>query len=947
MEHIDALLVLLGPKIHNVATALATSYAVSTILRMRYKKLFLFVLFLIIICAVVKVTLQMLLAHIPWRRFATYYIDYFRQPYHISLQNVQSAFANVDYVYVGHVNGHTHAASASTRNVGREMCFQVVRSLGKEPYSYQRSTADERQGIAGNREYFWDTDLKTRYSNVSFDSKKHILCIFDTDQYVDMPALLAKHNGPVLISTFTPNAVAYVGVDYSFVSDSNNVFEYRVAGGACYRGKAWNWNLDSFFCFSYTFGVPIACTAYHVSRRSIDPHHQIILLAPMGHWSHTGGLLKLLNYHTLEYLNVNHGDFNRLEVITEGEVLRSTSRPMSHDVVTCTALQDDKIATMCSITRDDINLGQVAQILKADKDAGAVLVAYHRHVFTKKNGSHPDRVYPVGRGIKHFQPVSEDYDPSTDKPMMVPYCSPLINEAYVPVSCLANEREAAVERVTKLVEENKDIALTPYMTKIIDNLVVLIAPTAGILHPVEEDVVFEKQNSPSQRAILKQAVNILQPDHTTRSFIKAAAGPEGVARLITEPDKFSKLHLAQFIYPFSEYMYEMPWYAFSRTPAEIAQRVAEIASRPGTTHIICSDYSKWDGRFSHVLMEFMRRLMLRLFHQSYHDLILNYLRNATDLVAYTHNGFRYELVSSLPSGRQDTSVSGTSCNALIAFTAFMNQHVDGRARTHAEAYQCLIDNVFCGGDDGIVANVSSDSYVKAAKMWGQKLKAEVISHGSLGVKFLSRYYSPLVWYGDPDSCCDIRKQISKFHVTVRLQNVTPEQKFIQKMRGYAASDYNTPIIGEIARAATGFDRSVLTSKQADRRITSYTTLTRVDYGQGLVYEIAPESVQYPNRNTCDWMEDVVNLTLGGFNRERLRRHIQNSRSLEMLMRFPLCQPDEPAAPTRDIIVDGEPILVTSVQPVAKVSIKALRVEKPVKVAKPDNRRAGAKNGNRQ
>lgn len=91
--------------------------------------------------------------------------------------------------------------------------------------------------------------------------------------------------------------------------------------------------------------------------------------------------------------------------------------------------------------------------------------------------------------------------------------------------------------------------------------------------------------------------------------------------------------------------------------------------------------------------------------------------------------------------------------------------------------------------------------MKAAAMFGYDLKSNVIERFGYGVNFLARYYGPDVWLGGLDSICDIPRQLAKLHVSQPLaQNVSAEQKLLEKSRSLWLTDSKTPIIGEIVSA---------------------------------------------------------------------------------------------------------------------------------------------------
>jgi hypothetical protein len=173
-------------------------------------------------------------------------------------------------------------------------------------------------------------------------------------------------------------------------------------------------------------------------------------------------------------------------------------------------------------------------------------------------------------------------------------------------------------------------------------------------------------------------------------------------------------------------------------------------------------------------------------------------------------------------------------------------------------------------------------------MVGQKLTVEVVKRGDAGIKFLARIYGPDVWFGDTSSCCDVLRQIAKFHTTIALHpGVTAVDKLCEKAYAYYLSDRNTPILGEIANAVVtlGYRKPAVEHLHI--------------YGADL-----PEEVQYPNEPR-DWYMDVVRQQMPTFDHERFRNWLRNSQSIDALLMPPLCMEIIPAKSDVSAIVDGQ------------------------------------------
>jgi hypothetical protein len=321
---------------------------------------------------------------------------------------------------------------------------------------------------------------------------------------------------------------------------------------------------------------------------------------------------------------------------------------------------------------------------------------------------------------------------------------------------------------------------------------------------------------------------------------------------ITDPRNIStfpplvKLDYSRFIYAVTDYMKGKPqfsWYAFGRTPIEIAGAVARICEN--SFEVLVSDYSRMDGRKSNISRLVFRTFCMRLFKPKYHSELDELLKLQFNRIGYTKHGVKYDSGYTQASGGVDTSVSNTlDC----AFGAYLGSRYSGMPPVGAQDF--LVNRFMAGGDDAIMGDISAARVGAAARTVGHKLTFEIYTRGNPGVNFLSRIYSPQVWFGSPVSMCDIRRQLMKFHVTpIRGVDYTLPSNCLTKLREKCVSFYMTdrltPVIGQFC------------TKVVDR------------LGKG-PDDVGPKSerwwsrfshdVQFPQDNG-DWMLDVLNDTI--------------------------------------------------------------------------------------
>jgi hypothetical protein len=138
--------------------------------------------------------------------------------------------------------------------------------------------------------------------------------------------------------------------------------------------------------------------------------------------------------------------------------------------------------------------------------------------------------------------------------------------------------------------------------------------------------------------------------------------------------------------------------------------------------------------------------------------------------------------------------------------------------------------------------------------------------------------------------CDIKRQLSKFHTTVRLpESVTAEQKLVEKCMSYVATDGNTPVIGELCKQV----------------LVLSTIAPGNSLGVGSWWSKFDASVQYPNKNVGGWMDVELGVSFAEFDRSRFNSWLATATTVEAILAAPLCAEPRPATPASvDVVVDG-------------------------------------------
>jgi hypothetical protein len=293
----------------------------------------------------------------------------------------------------------------------------------------------------------------------------------------------------------------------------------------------------------------------------------------------------------------------------------------------------------------------------------------------------------------------------------------------------------------------------------------------------------------------------------------------------------------------------------------------------------------------------------------YHQKIKELHGAQFNLPAYTtgmpremQDGVSYNSGTARGSGSLETSPFNSVASAFIGYTEGRLRKPDGTAKTPAQAWAAL---GLYGGDDGFTADSDPQAYVRAAAMVGQVLKVNVVTRGTLGVQFLARTYSPYVWEGDTNTCCDLPRQLSKLHVTVQLGNkVTPVMKLLEKCRAFYLTDACTPIIGDFVAQAIYLHQSEILPNEDTAQMRAWGSLL-------------PRDTQYMNVE-ADWMIEYMEKVLPGVNYQGFLEWLDKVTCLEDMLSPPQIIEAKVAKPTLPVFVDDQ---VLEPEVVKKVEVK--------------------------
>jgi len=785
-------------------------------------------------------------------------------------------------------NNHTHPEAAAVRNASSEQAQLFANMVGMKAYYIQMSNSDVRSGKAGMRSYHWGKDLSVN-SQPYKPPPNSINVMIDVDMYLNMPAILANDVKPYILSTFQPQRVAGNDNNIAYTFNENNEVIFNVSGGAQFSHKIWNYNADVLLVRTMLWdGWRQRSTIYNIDKRQISDMHQLILLTPVK------TVVSILFHPKLEgkelsRMSLVNGEVLSLNVMTPDGMKRSIGAPGKFACALIDATDDDTVALYNKVSKTDLSIAQVKTILKTDDPTTAAAVVNSHRSMSPAPG---DYVCPVTEAVKHYSFDVKSLDPK--ETMMHAYMSPLYDNAFGPCKSMSDEKQAIQGRI---IDAKTHTPVTTHLVKILEEFVNFLVPIAHLQHPVDQDVVFERMNKPSQRNILHNGALDCEPDACVKSFLKAECYSDVKdPRIISTVEPHVKYKYAHFIYAFNEHVMKLQdWYAFSKTPVQIAQRVAKILARANKA--IVTDFHRFDGHLAELMRLLERMAMMRTFRIEYHEDLLEIMEKQKFRNAKMPNGSKYVTGTARLSGSQETSDFNSVENAATAYVALRSEKINGDYRTPDEAWAAL--GIY-GGDDGITADVGLETYVKASASMGQVMTSEVIMRFQSGIKFLARIYSPEVWCGSLNSMCDVARQLGKLHVTHKLpDNVLPLTKLHEKCMGYYLTDKNTPIIGELSSYVVNH----LGKKDMKHGIANY-------------FSRYPENVQYPNEYE-QWMDDQILLDLPTLDRTRFKRWLSTAWENQAMLSPPVIVETPPIKSAKVPVIVGDdkilPVVIADVK----------------------------------
>lgn len=781
-----------------------------------------------------------------------------------SFSDVRSAFSGIVFPVFESKNNHSHPQSASVRGMASNILEQFIERTGQRPYYLQSSLTDRIKHRAGSRSYYWAKDLVAPYKSFGPDANDSMVLI-DVDYYLDMPRLLHENPTNYYLYTLTPQATAHCSGEYSFKFRPDNTVCYQVSGGSTYIHGLWDYSSDM-ISVTYQGWFSSTITTYNVERVKADEHHSLIALVLSSRcvfplWT------PILETSPLLRLQVSVGKYAILTQQTKDGNVTHVSPIDSYAHCSINTAELDLFRTKAAASSKPLVPGSLTyEINSLTKEQALILTNLVN-----------DQVHGTAKASTAIVPVVQyeaynKYSSLDDaKPAVRPYMKPLVSGAYAPLRSKANDEQMVEGRVRAI--KNATTYISPQDMNYMKEFVALVAPDEHAGHPCNYDEILERQKRPGQRAIIESVAQNYPVDFKAalvESFMKAESYEKpSDPRAISTIEANQKIAYSMLTYPIMDAVSKHDFYAFGKNPVDIAQRVVNVCAK--ATHVINTDLSRFDGRMSYALRCLEEYLMKRFYAPEYHKDMLKLMRLQHNQNAKTKFGIRYETGYSRLSGSPETAIFNTIVNAFMAYYALRTSDLDCASNPVA----CFEKLGIYGGDDGITPDLSSAHYISVASHFGHVLEAEPIKRGDFGVTFLARYYSPLVWFGEPDSICDIPRTLRKLHLTHSSDiSVTPELKLYQKCSGLVHTDRNTPVVGAFATIALQlYLEEGRETPEIDHKVAGWWAQFQT-------------SENFPNEIHGSWAEEYFARVMPNFRIEEFLKWIDNVDSVQEVLQCP-------------------------------------------------------------
>lgn len=723
-------------------------------------------------------------------------------------------------------------------------------------YLPELSFVNDAYALAAPADHLPDSGLKTA------------IVLIDRDYYLDMTEVFML-GLPVILYTFEPSKPCSRNDEMEYTFDNEGYLVGKVSGGREWRHQIWAYPDDMLYVARRN-----VLRTFKVLRYSCGGGRYIIVFLPLSstvcfqdrslvrrRYNFGSALVSVRGKKTYVGHVGGHVCFSLDSEMWEVLVQDIRARSTVDSIPSVSTAQIELVVTSWEPDLGSHEKNAMVNFLFSALKS----LDYPAIGVTLSNTAADFSVRPKPKQrIQSFANLSPDGKgaPAKDTTGMLRVGDPIVSTGGAPERTPENTVGAIDQRCTKPQERaEKYVDVHPRYYAYVEEFI-RVHVGSIVLVPCGDEVVAEHMDRPDQRRDMEAAA--CERRDVVRNVdqfpkVEAYIRPNDSRNIATEKG-WVKYEMANFTYPVADQLKTKPWYAFGRPLSEVEKRVAAICklAREKGWFILKTDFNRFDGTVHGFLRFFIARLYA-CYYPDHHDRVQEILTTRYDRVVKTSDGFRYNSGYSQLSGDNNTSIMGTNCNAFVSFSAFRDLGFDPE-----EAYALL--GVY-GGDDGLAATPNPDALITCAKELGLSLDLSVVEPPADGitvptspagyVDFLARVFSPRVWYGSPDNCCDFTRTVSKFwDVDASCRNKF--ERLWEKSYAMVQNDARTPILGVLAKAITNIGCHIMGQDTPFMAMESPEAFMRA-YPHRISYwgSIACTSSGFTNTNEDGWMWDYV------------------------------------------------------------------------------------------
>lgn len=680
---------------------------------------------------------------------------------------------------------HSHANAASYRTAMNAYLKGLVEDAGLTPYMASMSAGDSKSGSRGSRLFYGLKDLVIKYQNDPVKDTDVIIMV-DVDYYADMNRWL-RYNRPILLYTLVPEACTSrttmqeieVEQDFAFRIVDNEV-DFRVAGGASYRHKLWDYGVEKCSVINRDGTL----STFLVEQRKIagDPLHRYVVITPEARVAMPSWL----------YLESLMAPLKRLEPLQDGINVMfdpitdklSLSNNGSWQSVTLPGILYAAIQERVKAKTSELAVSDIERMLNAEhhktSTTDAPLLYNMMCVYIHAN-------IVTTNGVINYQPIGS-LATEDGKVVGRQGTTPLVdNPALFPRKSVNSDEATIKGRVVDVANTTvPPVVFRQYANEFAQLVVPEELRNTGAPMSVKE--VRNRQNSPAQQARYNQVANSMSVNckNTLKGFMKAEAYSNiSAPRNITTMDAQVTTLLSGYTLAMKEAVLKKhKWFGAGLKPTEQIARLQELTQRH--RHWLCTDYTRLDGTVSEFLQKtVMLAVYLRWINSKHRADLRNQMLKVFVQSGKTSNGLRFEPGFGTRSGSPQTTDGNTLICTYVVYCAYRQL-----GYTPKEAFEAL---GLYYGDDGVTV---ADEGISEALEWcamklGLKLKCILVERGQ-PLPYLGRYFVDP--YTTIDSFQDPMRTLAKIHLTANRE-LSVEQAMANKAIGYLATDRKTPLIG--------------------------------------------------------------------------------------------------------------------------------------------------------